>query len=303
MKTERVAIGIAMVALVVAAASWLRQPPPPPKAPELPADLDQRFSDLRSQVDRLRRDVERAARAPGAPVASAGGEELAALQAELARLKDIIQSTGLEQLADNGQLRFLSQLQDTVAAAEDRRDERGRLVLANRDQHQMDRDRYGARIEQLYRQAQGPRTGGPGGPARTDEAAWRDMEAAFQTLLEEYPDSYATGMVMAERALNSAMEMNTEDVEVYYQALVANERFSSVVTDRGFEAVPALQSFLVRSYIGEGRIPEAQGLIASMEENYGDSLVAERGAQGALVMRPVSSLAQELRGAISGANR
>jgi hypothetical protein len=123
-----------------------------------------------------------------------------------------------------------------------------------------------------------------------------DHEKAFNELLYNYPDAYATGIVIAERALRSAIMRDTGSAEKYYTMLDENENFSNIVTDRGTEAMPNLQNYLAFSYIQEGRFEEAQELIESLETNYPNSYVFMRGPNFRPRLQPVQHAVDRLRG-------
>jgi len=52
-----------------------------------------------------------------------------------------------------------------------------------------------------------------------------------------------------------------------------NIDFPSVVTEEGFEAMPAVEYYLASQYAQRGHITEAELLVDSLEQNYPDSLV------------------------------
>lgn len=127
---------------------------------------------------------------------------------------------------------------------------------------QADIDRYGPAIAELERRA---------------TAEGKEGEAAFYQLLEEYPESHASGSAIAERALVSAIDLNTEEVEKYYSQLVSSPAYKDAVTEQGIEATPALQGYLARQYISEGRFEEANALISSLSSDYSSQLIPDRG--------------------------
>lgn len=117
----------------------------------------------------------------------------------------------------------------------------------------------------------------------------------FNKVKSWYPDAYATGMVIAERALRSAIMRDTGGTEKYYAMLDENNNFSNIVTDRGTEAMPNLQNYLANSYIQDGRFEEAQELIESLETNYPDSYVYTRGPNSRPRLQPVQKATDKLR--------
>jgi hypothetical protein len=102
-------------------------------------------------------------------------------------------------------------------------------------------------------------------------------------------------MAIAERALRSAFRQKSNDVEEYYGMLRENDMFSTIVTDRGMEAMPNLENYLAYSYIREGRVEEAQIFIESLESKYANSFVLTRGADRRFKWLPASQAADNLR--------
>ena len=133
---------------------------------------------------------------------------------------------------------------------------------------------------------------------RRGEGNAEDREKAFNELLIKYPDAYATGMAIAERALRSAFRRNDADVQNYYNMLQENEYFSNIVTDRGMEAMPSLESYLAYTHIRDGRVEEATVLIQSLEGNYPGSYVLIRGNDRRMKWVPASQVVQNLKGMI-----
>ncbi len=101
--------------------------------------------------------------------------------------------------------------------------------------HQEDAARYGDKITEYYDAARRDR--GPSGSNM-------ESDQAFSQLLSEYPDAHATGMVIAEKAIEAAGQANTVAVEQLYSLLQERQDYSSIVTDSGMEAVPAIQAYL-----------------------------------------------------------
>ena len=225
-------------------------------------------------------------------------------QEELARLRKRVNDLGDKKLSDKDMQdeKFLSELYDSFQSARDSRDARAKMIQASQDQHRMDADRYDAGLSDLYQQAMGY-LDGDARPRRYGELSEEEKkicDGALEQMVEEYPDAYATGMAIADRALNAAAEMNTVDVEAYYNVLAGNEKFSTLVTDQGVQAVPSLQSYLVRSYISDGKTGEAKVLLNDLSNDANTTYVADRGASGEPVWRSSSEVVSELNGALNG---
>lgn len=187
------------------------------------------------------------------------------------------------------------QPQETDAETEAVRSQMQALMEKNKELHQTDRDRYGEQLNDLYSKAR-PMKG-----ETNDPEAQAESDQALATLLSQYPEANATGMVIAERALASALAMNTSDVEKYYTMLKGKESFSGVVTDNGIEAVPTLQVFIARNQLQSGNKKAAEQLVTDLAKNYPDSLVCDRElGSGQPVWIPASKVLFDLQNQIKG---
>ena len=130
---------------------------------------------------------------------------------------------------------------------------------------------------------------------RLGDADRQASDQAFTELLAKYPDAYATGMSIAERAMFSGFRRNTSEVERYYDMLRQNENFLNVVTDRGVEAMPNIEYYLARQYLRQGSIDSAQALIESLEKNYPDSRLFTGRLGGGRRWQPASQVIPGLR--------
>jgi hypothetical protein len=204
------------------------------------------------------------------------------------QLAQIISSTGLDQLAASEDLdpTILAKIYEEYALQDQVSNYREQTLARNHEQHQLDRNQYHEELTALYDRARLRRRG---------EGNAKDQEKAFSEMLTKYPDAYATGMAIAERALRSAFRQKSNDVEKYYGMLRENDMFSTIVTDRGMEAMPNLENYLAYSYIREGRVEEAQVFIEALESKYADSFVLTRGADRRFKWLPASQAAENLR--------
>lgn len=207
------------------------------------------------------------------------------------RLEKIINSTGLGQLAagENIDPTILAKVYEDYALQDQVRIYHEQTLVKNREMHQSDREEYDEEVMTLYEQARLRRRG---------EGNTEDREKAFNELLIKYPDAYATGMAIAERALRSAFRRNDADVQNYYNMLQESEYFSNIVTDRGMEAMPSLESYLAYTHIRDGRVEEATALIQSLEGNYPGSYVLMRGGDRRMKWVPAGQVVQNLKGMI-----
>ncbi len=188
--------------------------------------------------------------------------QLASYREELTRLGQIIDSSGLEQLTAEGDV--------DLSSLKEMSDERvkGRKIASHfrglRERNSKllsaDEKEYDKGMQSLYKKA-----------SSRDEAA----ESAFNEMLEEYPDAYATAVLIGQRAMDSISKDDVTQVEEYHAMLLAsrNEDASSVVTARGIEVMPAIEHYLVTQYVEQGDTAEAELLVDSLEQNYPDSLV------------------------------
>jgi len=217
-------------------------------------------------------------------VTPGGGPARAPQSPSLSHLEDVVNATGLGDLARERDVdpEFLKAMHDRFADRKRTAAVRAELIARSRELLGADEERYGgAELSQLYEVARS------GQGAESDEA--------LLTLLEKYPDAYSTGVVIAERALTAALNQSTPDVELCYNTLLENPNYATVVTEMGIEAVPAVQNYLVRQYIQAGRLEEAQTLLNDLGQDYGESYVAARGKKGEPEFRNVSEVVQELQ--------
>ena len=227
---------------------------------------------------------------------SAGSDSaaIAAQQEELTRLKEIIDATGLKDLSEDGDvdlsfLKGMSQRRSRMMEMISVRDSR---IETNRARLETDADYYGDHIRVLYQRASMQM-----GEGFDDN----EREEAFNEVLERYPDSYAAASLLAERALAATYRQDVDSVEKYHGLLLAsnNESVRDVLTRQGMEAMPAIETYLARLYIRDGRTEDAELIVDSLEENYPDSIVfaGRQGRRGSPFL-PVSQVADQLRRAL-----
>jgi tetratricopeptide (TPR) repeat protein len=204
------------------------------------------------------------------------------------RLENIVESTGLDQLAENQNMdpKILAEIYDEYTDRKQVVQRHEQQLEKNRAYHNSDSAQYGEELMALYERARLRR--GAGGDRQ-------ESDSAFAELLANYPEAYATGMAIAERALVSGFRRNTSEVEKYYDMLRENENFSHIVTDRGVEAMPNVEYFLARQYIRQGNSEDAMALIESLEKNYPDSLLFTRRMGSGPRWQPVSQVVANLR--------
>jgi len=204
------------------------------------------------------------------------------------RLEKIVESTGLEQLAANDDMdpTVLSEMYAEFAERRQAVLQQEQLLEINTELHKADEDRYGQELMALYERARLRRRG---------DSDRQESERAFAELLAKYPDAYATGMAIAERALFSGFRRDTSEVEKYYDMLRQNNNFSNVITDRGVEAMPNIEYYLARQYLRLGNIDNALPLIESLEKNYADSRLFAGRSGNRQRWQPASQVIPRLR--------
>ena len=225
------------------------------------------------------------------PKADGSGQGTGADDDELMRLKQIIDSIGLGQLAEDGDvdLSFLKDMSDRRSRMMDMASSRRDLVEKSRELHAADEAQYDVALQSLYDKARFKRG------SDLDE---KEREAAFNQVVDKYPDSYAAASLIAERALAASLKKDTATMEKYHDMLLSydNEDFRNVVTNRGAETMPAIEASLARQYIQDGRTEDAEYLLDSLEQNYSDSMIfSGRQGQRGPPFQSVSQVVQQLR--------
>ena len=254
------------------------------------APLEMRLDKLASQVADLQRVVKKMqSMAPPGGKTEEGGPSDGSVASRLDRLEQLVEASGMARLVTDGNwnAEVLKRVNEQYQEADKVKDRRKSLLTKNSDLHRSDEDRYGKQLDTLYETA----LLGLNREASQEEIA--AGQQALEKMKQDYPEAYATGMLMAEEALSSALEMNVGTAEAYYQDLRNSSKFKDIVTDTGIEAVPAIQSYLVREYIQAGRIDEANTIIQDMEKNYSESIVPERSQEGS---QPTYKTASETAG-------
>lgn len=166
---------------------------------------------------------------------------------------------------------------------------RKELIERNAQLHQADRAIYGDEIAELYQAAR---------TSPTSSGSSESSNTAMNKLLSEYPQSNTTAILLSEKGLQAASQANTVAAEQFYQSLTGHENFSSVVTDSGVEAMPALQAYLAYQYIQQNRTADAETLLQSLEKNFSSAMLGTPGPQGQLQWRSVTETVQALRSQI-----
>jgi len=200
----------------------------------------------------------------GSPVESGGQTKdwLNLLDGDLQKMETMLTKTGLEQLATNKDVSaaMLGEMVEQYAQQKKQDDFRTTLAQLNTDFHAADKEKYDEKLTELYDKAR----------SRRRNRNEKEREEAFNTVLKDYPDSYSTGMLIAERAIRASFRNNVGDMEKYYNMLSENDNFNNIVIDWGIEAQPALQYNLANRYINEKRYDDAKKMIEQLEQYGGD---------------------------------
>ena len=205
----------------------------------------------------------------------------------LRQMENILDSTGLAQLAENENVDpdILLQMYDEYAQRKQITAYRQQLLQKDRESLGADRKNYDEELMSLYELAR---------RRRGSDTDRETREKAFKEMLERYPDAYATAKVIAERAVRSAFRRNTTAVEEYYHLLNQDNKFSTVTTDRGMEVLPNIENYLAQQYLQDGRIEDARVLRDSLELNYADSYILSREPGAGWRWLPVSQVVSKL---------
>ncbi len=257
--------------------------------------LQQKVERLDAQLTTLSQDLSNAQRHTDRGFAGLNARKLKGRNTQpavpqeytLKEMEHILDSTGLAQLAENENVdpSILQQMYDEYAQRNQIASYRQQLLQKDRERLGEDRKNYDADLMTLYELARLRR--GPDADRETREKAFREM-------LEKYPDAYATAKVVAEHALGSAFRGNTPAVEEYYQLLRQNDKFSTVATDRGVEALPNIEHYLAQQYLRDGRIEDARLLRDSLELNFSSSYILTREPGSGWRWLPVSQVVLKL---------
>ncbi len=190
---------------------------------------------------------------------------LSLLDNDLQKIEKTLSKTGLDLLATNDVDPVL--LKEMFAEFSEKKEletYQEKLRAYNTELHKSDKDKYDVEIAQLYESARFKRRG---------RGENKNRDEAFKKMLEKYPDSNSTGMLIAERAIGAGFKGSIEDSEKYYKQLTENDNFENIVTDWGAEAVPMIQFQLANRYIKDGRIDDARSLLNELEAREGESYV------------------------------
>ena len=222
------------------------------------------------------------------------------------RLEQIVETTGLEQLATND-VAGSQALHDLVSEYAERKaaeKEREMLLAKNGEQHKADSEKYDKHLQELYDKAhaRGGRGGGGGTPEERQKAD-QERQKAVDELATSYPDSYATAMVLAESAVGASFRGDTATMEKYYQQLNANPKAGEAVTDWGVQALPSVEYMLASRYTREGRTADAETLLNDLEKKYPASMLVafdrQRGNRGGPPTQSAATAAAALRSRIN----
>lgn len=256
-------------------------------------ELEQELKQLKAKLAAIQNQTidnpaQRYTRTTKAVPSKKEGDAAVKEQEALRRLQTIVESTGLEQLAANQNMdpTILSEMYEEYSDRKQLVQRQEQQRERNAGLHQADADQYGEELKALYEQARLRRRGG------IDR---EKSDSAFAELIAKYPEAYATGMAIAQRALYSGFRRNTAEVEKYYDMLRENEKFSHIVNDRGVEAMPNIEYYLARQYLRQGDSDRALTLVESLEMNYSDSILFTRRSGSGRRWQPVTQVIGDLR--------
>lgn len=245
------------------------------------AEISPKLAPAQDQTDRTAVDLNLKKLKPR------GSQPSASQLQTLQQMEQILDSTGLAQLAENENVdpHILQQMYDEYAQRNQIASYRQQLLQKDGERLGADRKNYGEDLMSLYELAR---------HRRGSDTDSETREKAFEEMLEKYPDTYATAKVIAERAVRSAFRSNTTAVEDYYHLLRQNDKFSTVTTDRGMEVMPNIEHYLAQQYLRDGRIEDARVLRDSLELNFSDSYILTREPVTGWKWLPVSQVVSKL---------
>jgi len=185
---------------------------------------------------------------------------LVAMNDSMFQLEQIVDSSGLKAFATNEMVDplILKEVYDEYHEKKLVKTHREKMGEMNDIFHVADNESYDEELQKTYEKARFHW-------GQKDKPEMR--KKALDELLETYPDAYATGMILAENAMVSAVKNDLEGAERYYGMLADNSNFSEVVTDWNLKAVPTMQYYLATKYIEKNRIDEAYRMINELERN------------------------------------
>ncbi len=196
------------------------------------------------------------------------------LDSDLDKMENLLAKTGIDQLATNKNVsaEMLGEMVEEYAQQKKEKDFKEMLKQTNAEFHKADKEKYDEKITALYDKAK----------FRWRNRNNKESEKAFNTMLKEYPDSYATGMLIAEKAISSGFRNNLNDAEKYYNMLSENKNFDNIVVDWGIEARPAIQYGLANKYIEQKRYDDAKKMIDDLQQygNNDDYIFVRSGRRG-----------------------
>ena len=185
---------------------------------------------------------------------------LVAMNDSLFQLEQIVDSSGIKAFATNEMVDplILKEVYDEYHEKKLVKTHREKMEEMNDTFHVADNESYDEELQKTYEKARFHW-------GKKDKPEMR--KKALDELLETYPDAYATGMILAENAMVSAVKNDLAGAEQYYSMLADNSNFSEVVTDWNLKAVPTMQYYLATQYIEKNRIDEAYRMINELERN------------------------------------
>ncbi len=216
---------------------------------------------------------------------------LSLLDSDLGKMENLLAKTGIDQLATNESVNaaMLSEMVEEYAQQKKENDFKEMLKKTNDEFHKADKEKYDEKLTALYDKAK----------FRWRNRNNKESEKAFNTMLKDYPDSYATGMLIAEKAISSGFRNNLDDAEKYYNMLSENKNFDGIVVDWGIEAQPAVQYSLANKYIEQKRYDDAQKMIDDLEQNDSEYIFTRRSRGPGMSWQPKSDVINSLNEKLS----
>lgn len=232
-------------------------------------DIEKQFISLKRSLQQANGPESNDIREKDTPPVLSGGnkETILSLSDELINVKEIIESTGLELLAENSDIapETLQSMVDNYLENED-------LELRMQDNREIASEQikddiyeYGEKFNDLLQRSRRNIIRGDNNEGRVK---------AIAELIEDYPYSYVTARIVFSQAFQYAKANAIDQAEERYETLldIQDTKSGRIMLANGMEAAPNAGLGLAWAYFRTGRIDDSKEIIMALEDNYPDSL-------------------------------
>ncbi|MFC1532569.1 tol-pal system YbgF family protein [Thermodesulfobacteriota bacterium] len=210
---------------------------------------------------------------------------------DLKKMKEIIESTGLDKLAANDSIdpNVIKEMYDRRANEKKIQSILSDFRAISIEQLQTDNDQYDEMLNDLYQRTLPRRIG--------NRISDEERMKAINELLSNYPESYAAAKVATIQVVESVRKKDLEKAEEYYNMLIdiQGQKNDTVVLGNGFEAVPSAGYSLVWAYQRAGRTEDVKQVVNFLEDNYYESLYGVRSRRGLRIVTGEEAIARMRR--------